>query len=155
SLFESEPDLSLVGQSSSVAETLELAAQLQPDAIVVDVHLIDGDGIDLTRALLARRAEHILVLSVLEEPMRVVELLHAGATGFAPKRQPADEIVAAIRATVAGTTYIAPALRESIATLTAAGKLPIERLTTRERQIFELLVQGFSNQTIGEQLHIA
>ncbi len=155
-LLEREQDFQVVGHAGTVAEALELDASLRPDLVVMDVLLNDESGIDLARRLRAMRDVHILGLSVLDEPVRIVEMIRAGASGYALKIQTFEEILEAMRSALAGQRYLAPAIREQVEEIAADDrKLPLERLTTREREIFELLVEGYSNAQIGEQLAIA
>ncbi len=155
-LLEREQDFQVVGHAATVAEALELDATLRPDLVVMDVLLNDESGIDLARRLRAMRDVHILGLSVLDEPVRIVEMIRAGASGYALKIQTFEEILEAMRSALAGQRYLAPAIREQVEEIAAEDrKLPLERLTAREREIFELLVEGYSNAQIGEQLAIA
>ena len=155
-LVEREPDLRIAAHCGSASEALELDRTLNVDLVVVDIMLPNGDGIALARSLRARRDARILGLSVLDDPARVAELVRAGATGFALKTQPFDEIAAAMRAALAGVRYIAPALREEVERLLGGDdKAALERLTPREREIFELLTKGLSNAAIGSRLSIA
>jgi two-component system response regulator NreC len=153
-LLAREPDLEVVATASCVAEAVELAEQLKPDVIVCDVLLPVESGIGLTRRLLSDRPMRILGLSVLDEPIRIAEMMRAGAIGFALKIQTAEEIVEAIRETAAGRRYLAPAIRDQVEQLTS-NALPLERLTNREREVFGFLVKGESNAEIGERLGIA
>lgn len=153
-LLSREADLQVVGMAANVAEAEALAAELQPDVIVSDVVLPDASGIALARRLLSQRPTRILGLSVLDEPIRIAEMMRAGATGFALKIQTMEEIVEAIRDAAAGRRYLAPSIRDHVEQLTS-NTLPLERLTNREREVFGFLVKGESNAEIGERLGIA
>jgi DNA-binding NarL/FixJ family response regulator len=114
-----------------------------------------GSGIALVRELLQVAPTRVLGLSVLDEPVRVAEMLRAGAVGFAHKTQAFDQILDAIRATVAGSPYVPAMIRDEVERLTSGrGKLPIEQLTLREREVFALLTGGQSNDQIAAQLQI-
>src|SRR5512143_3652335 len=130
-LLSREADLQVVGMAANVAEAEALAAELQPDVIVSDVVLPDASGIALARRLLSQRPTRILGLSVLDEPIRIAEMMRAGATGFALKIQTMEEIVEAIRDAAAGRRYLAPSIRDHVEQLTS-NTLPLERLTNRE-----------------------
>lgn len=153
-LLARESDLEVVGTCATVSEAMTLAEQLQPDVIVADVLLHEESGIALARRLLSARPARILGLSVLDEPIRIAEMMRAGATGFALKIQTIEEIVEAIRDTAAGRHYLAPSIRDQVEHLTS-NALPLERLTNREREVFGFLVKGESNAEIGERLGIA
>jgi DNA-binding NarL/FixJ family response regulator len=156
-VLEREPDLKVVAQVGTLAHAVETVANTPIDLAIIDIMLPDHDGIRLTRRLRERDASaRILGLSVLDEPIRIAEMMRAGAAGFVHKTQPIAEIVEAVRATLAGTTYICPALREPIAgLLNSEIKLPLEQLTAREREVFVLLVRGLTNERAGRQLSIA
>jgi DNA-binding NarL/FixJ family response regulator len=156
-LLEGEADLEIVGHASGFAEALALEALTTADVAVVDVLLATSDGVELTRELRARGpSPRILGLSVLDNPTRIAEMLRAGADGFALKSQPAHEILAALRTVIAGERYIAPSIQPDVEPLMRSkAKLPLELLTTREREIFELLIRGHSNDGIGGRLSIA
>jgi len=153
-LLSREADLEVVGTAASVAEAVALAEQHQPDVVVCDVLLPEESGIALARRLLSQRPTRILGLSVLDEPIRIAEMMRAGATGFALKVQTIEEIVDAIRDAAAGRRYLAPSIRDQVEQLTS-NTLPLERLTNREREVFGFLVNGESNAEIGERLGIA
>ncbi len=154
-LLEREHGFEVVGQASTADEALALYESVLPDLVLVDVLLGAGNGIDLVRELGKRRPARILGLSVLDEPVRVAEMLRAGALGFANKTQPFDEILAAIRSTLAGSLYISPTIRSDVERLAMGrDKLPLEQLTHREREVFELLTRGESNEKIGQRLEI-
>jgi len=155
-LLEREPDFQVVGCVSTAAEALACDARLSPDLVVIDVLMNGTDGIELTRQLSARRPARILGLSVIDEPMRIAQMLRAGAQSFALKTQPLAEILVAARTSLAGNRYLAPSVREAVEPLTRSpNALALDRLTRREREIFEMLARGLSNDAIGGQLHIA
>jgi DNA-binding NarL/FixJ family response regulator len=155
-LLEREPDFEVVGCADSPAQALELYAQTSPDLVVIDILLGDDDGIALVRKLRRRSPVRVLGLSVLDEPVRVAEMLRAGALGFANKTQPFGEILDAIRATLAGARYIAPSIRDAVQRLALRpGSLPFEQLTEREREVFVHLVRGESNTEVGVRLAIS
>lgn len=152
-----ESDLRVVAEVDTAERALEVLASTPVDLAIVDIMLKYGDGIQVTRALRSHAsAPHVLGLSVLDEPVRVAELLRAGATGFAHKTQPVPELLEAVRTTLAGVRYLFPALRDQLEDLLASEtKLPLELLTAREREVFALLVRGYSNEEAGRQLTIA
>ncbi|HEY1559112.1 MAG TPA: response regulator transcription factor [Kofleriaceae bacterium] len=154
-LLAREPDFDVVGQASTADEAIEMFRQTRADLVVIDIMLGTGSGIALVRELLQVAPTRVLGLSVLDEPVRVAEMLRAGAVGFAHKTQAFDQILDAIRATVAGSPYVPAMIRDEVERLTSGrGKLPIEQLTLREREVFALLTGGQSNDQIAAQLQI-
>ena len=150
--------LEVTGEAASVRDALELAAGPALDIAVVDVALPDGSGASVTREL--RRLQprcKVLVLSMIAEPYQVAELLRAGASGYALKSQPTDEILEAIRVVLAGERYLAPRLpRAHVDDLVAANTAgPVDQLSPREREIFDLLVRDQTNDRVAAQLYIS
>lgn len=150
--------LEVTAEAATVRDALGIAARVALDIAVVDVTLPDGSGASVTREL--RRLQprcKVLVLSMIEEPYQVAELLRAGASGYALKSQPTDEILEAIRAVLAGEHYLAPRLPcahvEDLVAAKTAG--PLDKLSPREREIFDLLVRGQTNDRIAAQLYIS
>jgi DNA-binding NarL/FixJ family response regulator len=152
-----ERDLRVVADVGTAEQAIQAVASAPVDLAIVDILLGRGDGIQVTRALRSQEsAPRVLGLSVLDEPVRVAELLRAGATGFAHKSQPVPELLEAVRTTLAGVRYLFPPLRSQLEELLSTEtKLPLELLTAREREVFVLLVRGYSNEAAGRELAIA
>lgn len=156
-VLDREPDFEVAAQVGTLEEAMHVIGSQPVDLAIVDILLPNGDGIQVTRKLRERAQDlSVLGLSVLDEPIRVAELLRAGAVGFVHKTQPVTEILDAMRRTLAGDRYLCPALREQLEQLLSPDtKLPLERLTAREREVFILLVQGNNNETAARTLGIA
>ncbi len=152
-----EPDVELVGEAQSAAAVLKLASQTRFDVALVDLLMPEMDGVALTTELhRVQPACKILGLSVIDEPVRIAEMLRAGAAGYALKTQPVTEIIEAIRTVLGGVLYLAPTVpSEEVEALTRAGHQPFELLTVREREVFERLVRGESNGGISAALAIS
>jgi two-component system response regulator NreC len=150
--------LDVVGEAATAREALELASRVAFDIAVLDVMLPDQPGAAVAREL--RRIQprcRILVLTMVEAPYLVAEMLRAGAVGYALKSQPIDEIIEVFHIVGSGRSYLAPRLpREQIDAL-VEGKPggPVAQLTTREREVFELLIRGWSNERVAAALFIA
>ena len=99
----------------------------------------------------------MLGLSVIDEPGLIADMFRAHACGFALKTQPVMEIVDAIRQVLGGIRYLAPSVsRDAVqAELESNAMRPLQRLTKREREVFELLIRGYSNEDIANRLFIA
>jgi two-component system response regulator NreC len=132
-----------------------LAESKQPDVVTVDVSLPGVDGIAATRELCRRRPEsRVLVLSMHVEPYMVTRAIGAGALGYAFKTDPADEVLAAVRSVARGQRFLSKSIEGSV---DGAGteEGPIAQLSQREREVFQLLVRGFSNQRAAKELCIS
>jgi DNA-binding NarL/FixJ family response regulator len=154
----SERDLAVVAQAGSAEEALALAQSVDFDVAIVDMLLPGTSGISISHDLHELKPNcYILGLSVIDEPGLIADMLRAGASGYALKTQAVEEIVEAIRQVAGGVRYLPPKVsRDAIdVELAREGELPLGRLTRREREIFELLIRGYSNAEIAGQLFIA
>ncbi len=147
----------VVAEASNTVDAIRDARGNAFDVLVTDVVLPPAGGPALVRAVRRQRPKlPILALSMIEEPVRVAELLRLGVTGYALKTQPFEEILEAVRCVAGEVKYLAPAIRADDVHALARGKnLPLERLTPRERTVFDLLVEGCSNSRAAAVLGIA
>lgn len=156
--IDREPDLQVAAEVGNSAEACDVLRRMPIDIAVIDVLMPKTNGISLATELLEVRHEvKILALSVLDEPVMIAAMLRAGASGYALKTQPPSEIIAAIREVLTGQIYLPPRVsREAVLSL-VNGKTerPLERLTRREREIFDLLIHGNTNEQIGSRLFIS
>ena len=146
----------VVEEAATTSDAIKIAERVQLGAATVDVLLPDAGGPALVRRLRAIQPEcSILGLSVLEDPLRAAEMLRAGAQGYALKTQPPAEIVGALHTILGGVRYLAPQLSEArVHHLVTAVTDLLQRLTIRERRVFDLLVRGNSNKAIAAKLDI-
>ncbi len=157
-LLDRDPEICVTADVGSSAQALELASTTPLDVAIIDLLLPGTGGVALTVELRRLRpACKVLGLSMIDEPMRIAEMLRAGASGFALKSQPLDDIVSAIKMVTTGLRYLpATVSHDRVDTLlNDADAWPLERLTHREREVFELLVAGYSNESIATRLFIA
>jgi DNA-binding NarL/FixJ family response regulator len=153
-----EPDLQVVAEASTATEAVQVVGERYVDIAVCDVLMPTTTGISLASQLLEVRPNlKILGLSVLDEPTIIASMLRAGASGYALKTQPPQEVTEAIRSVLGGTRYIPPRVSQTAVSALLGGNAdqPLQRLTRREREIFDLLIRGHSNDEIGCRLFIA
>ena len=153
-----EADIDVVGEAGCAEHAIELARRVALDVAVVDILMPTTSGISLTSELFELQPRcRVLGLSVIDEPGLIADMLRAHACGFALKTQPTTEIVAAIREVLGGLRYLPPGVsRDAIdAELASTRAHPFLRLTPREREVFELLIRGLSNDEIAIKLSIA
>ncbi len=153
-----EQDLDVVGDVGSAGEAIELAKSMMFDLAVVDVLMPTTSGISLTSELFEHQPTcRVLGLSVIDDPGLIADMLRAHACGFATKTQQIDEILDAIRQVLGGLRYLPPRVsRDAVeAELTATPSHPMQRLTRREREVFELLIRGNSNDEVATMLVIS
>jgi two-component system, NarL family, nitrate/nitrite response regulator NarL len=148
--LEAVPGLIVVAEADSRATALDQAARHGPDLVLLDIGMRGGSGIDATRALLAAQPGlQVLILSMFDNPEYVREALAAGARGYLLKDRPAEEIVQAIGAVMAGQgCFLSPGL-EPAARRAPHGESP---LTPREQEVLDLIAEGLSSRDIGERL---
>ena len=165
SLIDAEEDLEVVGQAADGRQAVELAAALGPDVVVMDVRMPVTDGIQATRQILAERTAcvpRVLILTTFDLDEYVFEALRAGASGFALKSRPLEELLSAIRTVAAGEALLAPSVtRRLIAHFAEADRTPrktppgLADLTDREREVLTLVARGQSNAELVETLHVS
>lgn len=163
-LLQKEEGFEVVGTAKDGEEAIRLARQLQPDVIVMDIHLPGSDGISATRQILSEFPDaKILALSNFETEDYVVNMLRSGAKGYILKEAPMEELVLAIKTIANGSSYFAKeismkilALLENIG-LPSASKEPSEKssLTEREMEILELVAAEMTNKEIAALLYIS
>jgi DNA-binding NarL/FixJ family response regulator len=160
SLLSPIPDFKVVGEASSGEETIRLAAELQPDVILMDLQMPGGNGLAATRAILQSSPDiRILVVTLFEDDDSVFAALRAGARGYVLKDSRDEEMVRAIRAIGNREAIFSPEIATRVlgnfSSRPAAHKEIFPLLTPREREILALLVQGLSNQSIAESLSLS
>ncbi|MES1158101.1 MAG: response regulator transcription factor [Haliangium ochraceum] len=154
-------DIVVAGEASTGREAFEMLDRLRPDVVTVDVTLPDGDGILATREILRRQPNtRVLMLTMHGNHYYVSQALAAGAKGYALKEQLPTEILEALRTVARGETYVAPQLPQDLALAASSRKTngatnPLDSLSPRERDIFDLIVRGYTNTVMAETLQLS
>ena len=150
-------DLELVAEAETGSQAVELAQQLAPDVVVMDLRMPELDGIEATRRLRqVAPSAAVIVLTMFEDDDSVFAAMRAGAMGYLLKGAEQDEIVRAIRAVAAGEAIFGPEVARRVIEHFASGpgstKVAFPTLTDRERQILEMIAGGKGNATIAHEL---
>jgi len=151
-------EFAVIAQASSGEEAVELARNLRPDLVLLDVSMPGMGGIAAAGAIAAALPEaRIMMLTMAETPESLMAALKAGAHGYVLKGVSASELRAIVARVAAGEAYVTPALAAEMLTEFSRPRAPdsFESLTSREAEVLELLSQGMTNRAIGEQLHLA
>jgi two-component system response regulator NreC len=159
-LLAASAEFSVVAETADGKDICALYETARPDVIIVDVTLAGIDGLSATRELVSRFPEaKVMILSAHAVHDYVTRAFGAGASGYALKSQPAAAVMAGIKAVAGGERYLAPELPPTLLAVNrsrrkgALGQL--EGLSNREREIFDLVVRGYSNASISEELTIS
>jgi DNA-binding NarL/FixJ family response regulator len=163
SLLSAEPDIEVVAQASGGRMAVRLAAELQPDVVLMDVRMPDMSGPDATREILKRDLNvRVLALTVASDDRDVAAVLEAGAVGFLAKDTPIDSLVVAIHAAANGAAWLSPRAAEvvlgrirSAPVAEPADVAGLEQLSERELDVLRLIANGLENAEIAEALDIS
>jgi DNA-binding NarL/FixJ family response regulator len=153
-------DIDIVGEAATGQRAVELAEQLSPDVVLMDLRMPGLDGIEATRRLnRTKPAPAVVVLTMFEDDDSVFAAMRAGARGYLLKGAEQDEIVRAIRATAAGEAIFGPEIAQRVITHFASGAGSVASafpsLTEREREVLEMIAAGKGNATIAHELMIS
>ncbi len=160
-LLQSVEEVEVVGEATTGQDTIELANQLQPDVILMDIQMPGVNGIEATREIV-RASPHIriLMLTMFEDDESVFAAIRAGARGYLLKGALKAEIVRAIRGVASGEAIFGPAIAKRLMQYFAAPRpsAPAQafpELSDREREILALIAQHFTNVEIADRLSLA
>jgi DNA-binding NarL/FixJ family response regulator len=155
-----EPDLEVCGEAEDVPSALALLASVRPDLAIIDISLKKGNGIDLIASIKERLpTTRILVWSMYTEKLYAERALRAGAQGYLHKGRATSQLLDAIRAVLAGKVYVSEALANELLNRVVGGgsveRSPIELLSNRELEAFELIGQGQTTEKIAALMNVS
>ena len=166
-IISAEPDFEVVGQAGTGVEACQLADQLDPDVVLMDVRMPDLDGIEATRHITRQRdgSDHtprVIVVTTYEVGDYVYRSLEAGASGFMLKRATPEELLDAIRTVADGDALLAPASTRLLVErfqhpsgTASNGWRSVADLTNREMQVLALVARGMTNTEIAAELFLS
>jgi DNA-binding NarL/FixJ family response regulator len=160
-LFQSIPDIEVAGFARSGGEAVAMAADLQPDVVLMDIQMPDVNGIQATRRILhANPHIGVMMLTMFEDDDTVFAAMRAGARGYILKGAGQEEMLRAIRAVYNGQALFGPAIATRLINFFSASKSGraaqrFPELTPREHEVLEWIAQGLNNQAIARRLSIS
>ena len=160
-LLKLEPDIDIIGLAEDGAKALDLVAREQPDLVLMDLKMPIKNGVEATRQIRNQYPQvKVLVLTTYDDDEWVFNAIQAGASGYLLKDSPRDELIKAIRGTIAGKTYVDPSvagkiLRQATSHQTQSSMAIIGKLTDREVDVLRMLARGLNNKDISQRLFLS
>ncbi|MEN9398705.1 MAG: hypothetical protein RLZ81_3235 [Pseudomonadota bacterium] len=158
-LLHSRPGLEVVAQTGDGLQVLGLARACAPHIVCMDIGMPGMNGVEVTRALRAAMPHvKVIALSAYTDQRYVMDMLGAGACGYVTKAEASDELLRAIEMVQRGRTYLCPDVSGAVAdaVLNKGDRpQPTSALGARERQVLQLVAEGYTSNQIGQKLHIA
>ncbi|MEV4060860.1 response regulator transcription factor [Nonomuraea dietziae] len=152
-MLAGQPDFELVGEAATGEEGVELARELAPDIVLMDLQLGPGiHGSEATRRIAALGGPRVLVLTTFDTDADIVAAIEAGATGYLLKDAPSDDLHAAIRSAAAGTSALAPSVASR---LLGRVRTPNTTLSPRELEVLAHVAAGLSNRQISKTMFLS
>jgi DNA-binding NarL/FixJ family response regulator len=160
-LIDQQPDLEVCAEADSVADAFSKFTESGPDLVIIDLSLKDGSGIELIKEIKARN-EHakMLVSSMHDESLFAERVLRAGAKGYISKQEATGNIVEAARQVLDGRVYLSPRMSDQmlhrlVSSGEEADRSPIDSLSDRELEVFEMIGQGLTTRQIASKLDLS
>jgi DNA-binding NarL/FixJ family response regulator len=157
----SEPDMEVVGEAATGKEVLERATEVLPDVILMDIQMPDLNGIEATRRILEASPDvGVVVLTMFEDDDSVFSAMRAGARGYVLKGAPPSEILKVLRAVAGGEAHFGPEIARRLMSFfsvpeAASPEESFPELTSREREILDLIARGHTNTKIAARLFVS
>jgi DNA-binding NarL/FixJ family response regulator len=161
SLLAREPDIETVGQAADGAEAVRLSRSLHPDVVITDVSMPKLNGIETIRRITAHAPPiKAICLSVHDDPERVAAVIDAGARGYLLKDCAFEQLVQAVRVVMEDRVYLSPEIASVLVARFRGKRVPVQasafsQLTTREREVLQLLTEGHPTKEIAQRLNVS
>lgn len=156
-LLTTTTDIEVVGEVRTGREAESQVLQLDPHVVLMDIAMPDLNGIEAARVIYLKcPAVRIVMLSMHATAEYVYRAFEAGACGYLLKEAAVEEVITAVRKVHGGRQYLSPALAESVPDLSSGhARSPVDNLSTRERQVLQLVVEGKTSSEIARMIHLS
>jgi two-component system, NarL family, response regulator NreC len=156
-ILAAQPDMEVAGEAGNGREAVDLAQKLKPDVVVMDVTMPELNGIEATRRLIELSPRtRVLALSMHKDAVYVREILRAGARGYLLKDSADADLLEAVRAVAKGEGYLSPGVADAVLSDYRRHVTdPLDLLTTREREVLQLIAEGKTNKEIATSLTLS
>lgn len=155
-LLAESPELQVVGEAEDGRQAIEMAGQLEPDVVLMDVHMPTAGGVEAVRGLKAERDVRVLMLTVSDQDEDLLGAINAGADGYLLKNAEPQELITAIRHVAAGRGVLSPQITAKVMKQAAGveGDPQLPALTSREKEVLAELARGRTTAQIAHELVI-